>query len=176
MSDHTLPKTLDPFKYADQNKILEGEIALNLMPRLTDLLVDTHGKVKVELEFDRDPQRLRILKGKLQSTLNLVCQRCLNPVMQEVSSEFTLGIVFNDEQAQNLPRTYEPLLIEDEKLVVLDLVEEELILSLPMFAYHDSCEVDGYQQTQPAETLEVEIEKPKKPNPFEVLSDLKLKK
>jgi len=173
MSDHTLPKTLDPFKYADQNKILEGEIALNLMPRLADLLVDTNGRVKVELEFDRDPQRLRILKGKLKSTVNLVCQRCLHPVSQAIESEFTLGIVFNDEQAQNLPRAYEPLLVEDEKLVVLDVVEEELILSLPMFAYHDACEVDGYKQTEEAETLPEELEEEKKPNPFEALSELK---
>jgi len=84
--------------------------------------------------------------------------------------------VFNDEQAQNLPRTYEPLLVEDEKLVVLDVVEEELILSLPMFAYHDACEVDGYKQTEEAEVAAEELAEEKKPNPFEVLSALKLKK
>jgi uncharacterized protein len=176
MSDHTLPKTLDPFKYADQNKILVGEIALSLMPRLADLLVDTEGKVQVELEFDRDPQRLRILKGKLKATVTLLCQRCLHPVAQAVESEFTLGIVFNDEQAQNLPRTYEPLLVEDEKLVVMDVVEEELILSLPMFAYHDACEVDGYKQTEQAVADTVGADEEKKPNPFNVLSGLNLKK
>lgn len=175
MSDHTLPKTLDPFKYADQNKILEGEIALYLMPRLTDLLVDSQGKVNVRLEFDRDPQRLRIVKGKLTSTVNLLCQRCLQPVMQDIESEFTLGIVFNDEQAENLPRAYEPLLVEDEKLVVLDVIEEELILSLPMFAYHESCGVDGYKQTDNSETSAEELPEEKKPNPFEVLAGLKLK-
>lgn len=175
MSDHTLPKTLDPFKYADQNKILEGEIALHLMPRLAEMLVDTEGRVKVALEFDRDPQRLRILKGALNATVNLVCQRCLQPVAQVIESEFTLGIVFNDEQAQNLPRSYEPLLVEDEKLVVLDVVEEELILSLPMFAYHDNCEMEGHQQDQESDVAAEELEE-KKPNPFEVLSGLKLNK
>lgn len=176
MSDHTLPKTLDPFKYADQNKILEGEIALHLMPRLAELLVDTDGRVKVELEFGRDPQKLRILKGTLTTVVNLVCQRCLHPVATEIESNFTLGIVFNDEQAQNLPRTYEPLLIEeDEKMVLLDVVEEELILSLPMFAYHTDCHAHEYQKDDELEVASKELE-PKKPNPFEVLSGLKLKK
>lgn len=175
MSDHTLPKTLDPFKYADQNKILDGEIALHLMPRLAEMLVDTNGRVKVELEFDRDPQRLRILKGALKSTVNLLCQRCLHPVAKDIESNFTLGIVFNDEQAQNLPRTYEPLLVEDEKLVLLDVVEEELILSLPMFAYHESCEMEKHQQEDDSVSIEEELEE-KKSNPFEVLSGLKLNK
>tara|TARA_R110002072_G_scaffold298816_2_gene473278 strand:+ start:20977 stop:21507 length:531 start_codon:yes stop_codon:yes gene_type:complete len=176
MSDHTLPKTLDPFKYADQNKILEGEIAQHLMPRLAEMLVDTNGKVKVELEFDRDPQRLRILKGVLKTTANLMCQRCLHPVATELESEFMLGIVYNDEQAQNLPRSYEPLLVEDEKLVLLDVVEEELILSLPMFAYHASCESEEYQNADETENTAEALEEEKKPNPFEALSGLKLKK
>ncbi len=175
MSDHTLPKTLDPFKYADQNKILEGEVALHLMPRLAEMLVDTNGRVKVELEFDRDPQRLRILKGALNTTVNLVCQRCLHPVAKEIESKFTLGIVYNDEQAQNLPRVYEPLLVEDEKLVLLDVVEEELILSLPMFAYHAQCDTEEYDKADESEAALEELEE-KKPNPFEVLSGLKIKK
>jgi uncharacterized protein len=175
MSDHTLPKTLDPFKYADQNKILEGEIALHLMPRLAGMLVDTNGRVKVELEFDRDPQRLRILKGALRTTVNLMCQRCLQPVATDIESDFTLGIVYDDEQAQNLPRAYEPLLIEDEKMVLLDVVEEELILSLPMFAYHTDCDAEDYQKADESEFASEELEE-KKPNPFEVLSGLKLKK
>ncbi|MFT6905298.1 MAG: hypothetical protein ACJAS1_001953 [Oleiphilaceae bacterium] len=176
MSDHTLPKTLDPFKYADQNRILEGEVALHLMPRLAEMLVDTNGRVEVKLEFDRDPQRLRILTGALSSTVNLMCQRCLHPVAQVIESKFLLGIVYNDEQAQNLPRVYEPLLVEDEKFVLLDMIEEELILSLPMFAYHTSCDMEDYDKADETEAALEELEEEKKPNPFEVLSGLKFKK
>ena len=176
MSDHTLPKTLDPFKYADQNRILEGEIALHLMPRLAEMLVDTNGRVKVELEFDRDPQRLRILNGKLNTSVNLVCQRCLHPVTKEIESKFMLGIVYNDEQAQNLPRAYEPLLVEDEKLVLLDVIEEELILSLPMFPYHAACDTEDYVKAEESEAAPEALEEENKPNPFEVLSGLKIKK
>ena len=41
--------------------------------------------------------------------------------------------------------------VEDEKLVLLDVVEEELILSLPMFAYHASCESEEYQNADETE-------------------------
>ena len=172
MSDHSIPKTLDPFKCADQNKVLEGHIAISLMSRLAEMLVDSTGIVEVNLEFDRDAQNLRILKGKLSANVNLLCQRCLHPVTKLIQSEFQLGIVMTDEQAQNLPRSYEPLLVEREKVVIQDVIEEELILSLPMFAYHDGCQADGY--TQEEEEVEEEIEE--KVNPFDVLAQLKLKK
>jgi len=137
------------------------------------MLVNSKGVSAVELEFDRDAQNLRILKGKLDAEVNLLCQRCLHPVKKRIRSEFQLGIVMTDEQAQNLPRVYEPLLVEhDEKLVIQDVVEEELILSLPMFAYHDDCEASDYPQVEDI----AEIVEEEKVNPFDVLAKLKLKK
>ena len=83
-----------------------------------------------------------------------------------------MGIVVSDEQAKNLPGYYEPLLVESESIALLEVLEEELILSLPMFAYHSDCKLehsndDGSDDAQ---------QDGKKPNPFSVLSELKLKK
>jgi len=171
MSDHSLPKTVDPLKYADQNKVLEGRIAVTLMPRLADMVQQAEGEVDVRLEFDRDEQHLRIVKGSLRATLALTCERCLEPVEKLVESEFELGIVLSDEQAKNLPGYYEPLLVEPDTMSVYEVVEEELILSLPMFAYHDDCNVE--QIEEPEDFADKAKEKP---NPFSVLSGMKLKK
>jgi len=171
MSEHSLPKTVDPLKYADQNKVLNGVVAIKLMPRLLDMLADDRGEVKVTLEFDRDEQNLRVLRGQLESVVRMECQRCLAPVETLIESEFALGIVLSDEQAKNLPKHYEPLLVEPEELVLMDVIEEEMILSLPMFAYHGDC--DAAPNTS-ASAEEAPLEE--KENPFSVLSDLKLKK
>jgi uncharacterized protein len=172
MSDHSLPKTVDPFKYADQNKVLEGSISVALMPRLLEIVANPVGEVKLVLEFDRDEQRIRVLKGSLSATLSLSCERCLEPVTKTVESQFQLGIVLSDEKAKNLPGYYEPLLVESESIVLLDVVEEELILSLPMFAYHDNCKLEHSNDEGP----DGGQEGGEKPNPFSVLSELKLKK
>jgi len=177
MSDHSLPKTVDALKYADQNKVLEGHVAVKLMPRLLEMLEDESGFVQVYLEFDRDEQRLRVLKGRLNATLQMRCERCLKPVAKEIESNFELGIVLSDEDAKQLPRRYEPLLLElDEPLELKEVIEEELILSLPMFAYHEACAGD-YEQAdnEPAEDA-VDKDEGEKENPFSVLSELKLKK
>jgi len=172
MSDHSLPKTVDPLKYADQNRVLEGNIAVKLLPRLCEVLAEDTGDVAVKLEFDRDGQHLRILKGSLDANLSLTCERCLNSVEKLIESRFTVGIVLTDEQAKNLPRSYEPLLVEPDTLVLQDVIEEELILSLPMFAYHDHCDSEHGMQTKASDN-EPLVERE---NPFSVLSDLKLKK
>jgi len=169
MSDTTLPKTVDPLKYADQDKVLEGHLSIHLMPRLAETLVESTGEVDVKLIFGRDAQNLRVLNGELTTRLLLTCQRCLQPVETPIQSRFSLGIVLNDEQAQNLPRVYEPLLVEPDKLVVLDVIEEELILSLPMFAYHDDCVIESGSQAEHKDNEGVS----EKTNPFSVLSELK---
>jgi len=172
MSEHTLPKAIDPLKYADQNKILEGSLSIKLMPRLVEMLVNSNGSVDVTLDFGRDAQNYRVLNGELNAKVSLLCQRCLHPVVKPIKSEFALGMVFNDEQAQNLPRAYEPLLVSQENLVLADVIEEELILSLPMFAYHDSCHNEHAPEAESEDFDKGEEQE----NPFEMLSALKLKK
>ena len=56
------------------------------------------------------------------------------------------------------------------------MIEEELILSLPMFAYHTSCDTEKYDKADETEAALEALEEEKKPNPFEVLSDFKFKK
>jgi uncharacterized protein len=141
---------------------------------MLEIVMASEGDVEVELEFDRDEQNLRVLKGQLKAALVLKCERCLEPVEQSVESQFQLGIVLSDEQAKNLPGYYEPLLVEHESLVLLDVVEEELILSLPMFAYHADCKHSMADEVGSNESEEADTEV--KENPFSVLSELKLKK
>lgn len=182
MSDHQLPKTVDPLKYADQNKVLEGFVEVDQLPRLVETLAGDQGRVAVSLEFDRDEQNLRVLRGQLKTDVAMTCQRCLQPVDKTIESDFTLGIVLTDDDAKNLPRRYEPLLVDPETLVLRDVIEEELILSLPMFAYHEQCAGDYVQAQdegqgeQADETQSAAAEDEAKPNPFSVLSELKLKK
>ena len=145
------------------------------MPRLVELLASDSGSIAVDLEFDRDEQGIRVLKGSLSTNVERICERCLEPVSQEINTDFTLGIVLTDEDAKQLPGRYEPLLVDPESLALPEVIEEELMLSLPMFAYHEACHGD-YQQTDQDEADESDERDEGKENPFSVLSDLKLKK
>ncbi len=169
MSYGPFPKRVDPRKLAERETELKGQIELQSMPELCSLLVDSDGYADVELRFALDEQKLRTVTGHARAEVRQECQRCLEPVSVELEAEFNLAVVLNEEQAKNLPRYYDPLLIEDD-VVLASLVEEELILSLPAVAYHEDCSI----QTAFGEVdVPDEVEQVKHDNPFSVLANLK---
>ena len=171
MSYGPLPKRVDPRKLAEREAQLHGFVELKSMPQLLSLLVDDEGNVNVGLEFALDQQKLRTVKGHATAKVKQQCQRCLDPVDVELDAEFSLAVVLNEEQAKNLPRYYDPLLVEED-VELAALVEEELILTLPAVAYHQDCDVQlsyGEGDAEPSERDE-------KPNPFSVLASLKQKR
>lgn len=171
MSYGPLPKRVDPRKLAEREVQLQGSVELKSMPELLSLLVDDEGEASVELGFALDEQKLRTVTGQAKARVRQQCQRCLAPVEVELEAEFSLAVVLNEEQAKNLPRYYDPLLVEED-VVLASLVEEELILTLPAVAYHEDCSVQlsyGEDEVQQSEQDE-------KPNPFSVLASLKQKR
>ncbi len=101
----------------------------------------------------------------------LICQRCLEPAVLGLDTECDVGFVASDEAAKNLPRNYEPVILDDEALDLHELIEDELLLALPAVPMHPmgTCQhPPGYQpdEAEPEEEAE-------KPNPFSVLAKLK---
>jgi len=150
---------------------IEGIASVAAMPRLVSLLADDTGEIQVSLQFATDEQRLRTATGSARGQVNVTCQRCLEPVAVEVEATVALAVVLNEEQAKNLPRYYDPLIVEAEDVELLSLIEDELILSLPLVAYHEDCSI----QTSFGEAEEAARTQDTKPNPFSVLAELKNK-
>jgi len=103
----------------------------------------------------------------------MTCQRCLEPVEITVEANFNLAIAPTEEHAKTLPKYYDPLIVEGEELQLLSMVEEELILSLPIVPYHDDCSV---QMSYGDEAAADAVTDSDKTNPFSVLASLKADK
>ncbi|MBX9705765.1 MAG: YceD family protein [Gammaproteobacteria bacterium] len=133
-----LPESIEVIRLARAEQALSGVIPVADMPRLCTSLADTQGEVYVELECGIDSEGLVFIKGQLQTELHLVCQRCLQTMSLVMGSDFVVSPVVNDSQAKNLPVYYEPALMdEDERLSLTGLIEDEIILQLPIIAMHD---------------------------------------
>jgi len=171
MSYGPLPKRVDPRKLAEREVRLQGRIAVSELNELPALLCSDSGEVEVDLQFSCDQQRYRVISGSASASVEMTCQRCLDPVGVELSATFNLAVALTEEHVKQMPRCYDALLLEEEEVELLPMVEEELILNLPIVAYHDDCSV----QTSfgDADTAEEEVED--KPNPFSVLAQLKTK-
>jgi uncharacterized protein len=170
-----IPKEIDPFRFAHQGRELEGEMSLSDMPRLASLLHSSEGSVRVYMAFDVDELGTPFMKGHFETTLMLTCERCMQAMAQPVDIEPWLGMIKHEKLAESLSDQYEPWVIEDAEMILpVEIVEDELILSLPIVAKHkEQCLPEELWTSGETEKVE-QIEK--KVSPFSVLADLKIKK
>jgi uncharacterized protein len=170
------PDFVDPWHFADIGKRISGTLMLVDLPRLARFLQQPGGEAKFELEFFRDQRKRACISGFVKADLVLQCQRCLGPLRLAVDSEINLVAVEGFDEAEQLPESTEPLLMEESRVRLEELVEDELLLSIPQVPRHTSgaCATDNIisDSVPPdhAEDDEDEVE-----NPFAELATLKSK-
>jgi uncharacterized protein len=168
--NQTLPVHLNFAQKAKVGFEIQGKWPIKQLKRLKDTLMSEEGELQVELKFDRIGP-VPIIEGHISTELQLRCQRCMKPVSHVVNFSFKLGIVQNEAQMEKLPDDLEPYLIEDDTNHLPDMLEDELLLALPLVAMHEF-ECSAYLQDQ-EEGQQDKVEEPeKKENPFSVLKDL----
>jgi uncharacterized protein len=173
MAEAALPKRLDVKRFVDDEAVLTGSLDVNLFERFQEAVEDVNGAVDYKLAFQRDVGNHMFIDGECSTKATLVCQRCLDAVVVDVRGEFQIGLAFSDEKAKHLPKHYEPAIMDHNgNIDPWELVEDELILALPMFAYHADGECEIKQPK--ADTEQVEVTE-KEDNPFAVLQQLKSK-
>jgi len=168
MSKENLTKAIDPFQFASNATQLHESIPLAEMGRLKESLVDAAGEVSINVKFGIDMQGIKYLKANYACDAKLQCQRCMETFSYPVMGEFTSALVTSDKVATQLPKHYEPLIVNEGALVVSQVIEDELILSLPIVPMHDSqtCHIKlPYAAAGPKEE--------EKPNPFKAIEALK---
>lgn len=170
MSQKLIPEHIDPFRFAEQGLGLHGAVKIADMQRLSKEIAAGEDWVSVDLHFGRDEQGITFLKGHLETTLTLQCQRCLEPFTYGIMSDFILGIVNTLDEANSLPEQYEPALANEGSLALRDLIEDEIILNLPIIPKHKP---EDCKMTLPSTTSG--WEQGKGENPFHVLELLKHK-
>lgn len=138
MTNLPLPHKIDPITLAHKGASLTGTLFLHEMLRVFNQLSLGDGEVQVQFEFGKDLKNFYYIKGHLLTVLTLQCQRCLQPVNYKIESNFCLSPVRNDKEAANLPGDYDPLIMTEKTINILDIVEDELILNLPIAAKHDT--------------------------------------
>ncbi len=107
------------------------------MPRLTSLILGHSGDATIDLRGDTDAQGEAYLRGTATAPVRLTCQRCLQPIELELVATLDLAPVTRIDEAMMLPSSRDPLLVPGDGLVeVRGMVEDELILELPIVAYH----------------------------------------
>lgn len=174
------PSRLDVAAFAKAHAELEGRLPMARAQRLGSSTVapadGEAGEVTWSVKgFWRQPAggeaeiRLHLVA---HATVHLTCQRCLQPMAQPLEVDRTVRFVPGEEYAAQLDEeSDEDVLALPRTLDLPALVEDELILALPIVPMHEACPqplaYDGEAGTDVAE------DGAERPNPFAALAALK---
>lgn len=118
-----------------------GVLPVEELPRLVAALAKDSGEIAYNLDFEQgqlgDPE----LHVRLAARLTLECQRTLQPFEWPVEVDTKLGLLAREEDAAALPGQCEPLLLEHGTLQPRRVIEDELLLALPLVPVKPGSEI-----------------------------------
>ncbi len=111
-----------------------------------------------------------------EANVPLTCQRCMGVVEEPVEVNQWYRFVASEDIAMaEDDQSEEDLLVMEPQFDLLAVLEDELLMALPLVPMHEQCPVAPKLQTGEADVVG-EPDSGKKPNPFAALAQLKLKK
>jgi len=195
--DSLNPRDLDILEFARSGREAAGAVRLSQLPRMlnevpadapdrdTVFAWQAAGFTQPELQDDRTEAPQPYLRLAIHGSAWLTCQRCLTPCEQAFNADPVFRIVRTEEEADEFP-------LEDDEVEVIvgsrhfdlvDLIEEELLLTLPLVPKHEVCPeiheslasgADGADGVDSVDDVpEQEIEAEERVNPFAALESLK---
>lgn len=167
MKQGPLPKCFDARKACVKELELSGTVKASALPRLASVASCEDNTISASLRFLRDEQRRFVVAVDVAGRVGVRCERCLDIMPLAVAAQSTLMLCSSDEQAQQCPNQYEPLVYTGEELDLYEVIEEELLLALPVAPMHEEMCIDALPEPEVAPQVE-----DRKPNPFAVLANL----
>lgn len=162
---HQLHHIADPFEFARSGSEESGELDAVLLPRLEGVLRPDGGVSSVRYQVSGVVQDEKpFLRVHVDAHLMVTCQRCLAAMACDVEAEGKLllvrpGEALPDEDLEE--DDFDPV-HATRNLVVVELVEDELLLALPLAPTHEKCKVPAAKDSGDAGS------------PFAVLKNLKI--
>ena len=167
MSRSLVGLVIDTLEFAREGRSVSGTVPVSSLPRLLELLGRSDGLLECELRGRREDGR-NWLALSIRGQFDLVCQRCLGPMpfVLETDNELQViapGEAWPDEALEDgaLSLGADAIAAETAQ-AVLDLVEDEVLLALPVAPKHEEgCEPPARSDDKHAAS------------PFAVLASLK---
>lgn len=163
--------------FAAQAEPLNGRTLLQNMERLAqentglqaDKAVDWEARAELRPGTGTDDDIWLHLQAT--TSLTLICQRCMGPVEAPVAVDQWYRFVATEEIAMAQDDdAEEDLLVLEPQFDLLAVLEDELLMALPVVPMHAACPVVPPMQAGELGAID---DAPKKPNPFAVLAQLK---
>ena len=169
-----IPEHADLMRAARQDSHFSGAINIARMPRFSEYLASNEGQVVADIRLGTDEHNQAFLQGTASARVQVLCQRCMQPMWHDMTASFRLLLLDSEYQLEGLQEDVDAMVLTEVPTSLYSIVEDELILGFSLVPMHDeaSCEASAYMQDE-QQTRQQE-QQTEKTNPFTVLKDLKI--
>ena len=127
---------LDVDRLARGEAEIDFDVPLAELPRLQSRIAGIGGSVRGAARFGRQGG-FAVVELSLAGSAALQCQRCMQAMEFPLDSTSHVALIFAEADAAEVPEELEPVLARDGRISAGELVEEELLLALPIVPLHE---------------------------------------
>jgi len=128
---------------AARESVLNGELDIGKLTRLKSLLHSDAGSVRATLRFRQRGGGWLGLALDYQADVELVCQRCLEPFRHELADNVNVVLADAESAMATVPAGFEPFELEGGRFQPAQLIEDEVIVAIPLVPKHARVEDCG---------------------------------
>lgn len=136
MSYESWSKPLDIERLAHVEAGVDFDVPLAELPRLKSRIAGIGGSVHGAARFGRQ-SRFAVAELSLAGKATLQCQRCMQAMELSIDSTTHVALIVAEADAAEVPEELEPVLAREGRISAGELVEEELLLALPIVPLHE---------------------------------------
>ncbi len=133
-----------------------------------------HWKVETYFEDSPGSEPLQFMNLDLKGRIHLVCQRCLKDCPIELLESRRFALVRSEDEADtfSLEDDQQEPLVVSQHFDVLETIEDEILLSLPLIPKHSEGGCEAHASSFGADTGASEALENRE-NPFNILKNIK---
>lgn len=171
MSEYLKPTDyVNAYDLSRDKRTLKGKVRLSDLPRAQAFILPSEEDAEYEITGLTGRLGWPGASMKLKAHVQMICNRCTRPMDYELDREVVFRFAKSEEEADAMPIEEDDeveVIVGSDKLNILDWIEEELILSLPLVPAHEDPCLSPESSEKASEPLEA------KENPFAKLKELK---
>lgn len=134
-------QVIAPLDFARNRNRLRGKIAVADLTRLKDVIASSAGELVYDISGGSTELHRPVLECVIQGSLALKCQRCLDQMEWPVDITSRLVLAQDEDEAERFSAQDDTdesdVIVAEKSMSIADLVEEEVLLDIPMFPAHD---------------------------------------
>lgn len=134
-------EVIDGLQFARAALERRGVVGMEQLPRLAQLQCSTEG-LEYHLRGGRAGDGEPCLRLSVRGSVKLLCQRCLDPIQVPIVIDAELQLAENAREISEADDEIDRV-IASRNMDVAWLVEDEVILALPMAPRHEECAASG---------------------------------